>query len=78
MNGKVLRVLNVFLRGMTLVSKFSLIFVLAKYLDAAELGLYGLVVATVTYSLYLVGLDFYSYSNREIIKSSASDWGWMV
>jgi len=77
-NGKVLRVLNVFLRGMTLVSKFSLIFVLAKYLDAAELGLYGLVVATVTYSLYLVGLDFYSYSNREIIKSSASDWGWMV
>lgn len=53
---------------MTLASKFLLIFFLARFLPASELGLYGLLTATIAYTLYLVGLDFYIYTTREITK----------
>ena len=52
------RLFNMALRGLTLASKFLLIFFLARFLEPAELGLYGLVVATIGYALYLLGLDF--------------------
>lgn len=71
-----LYVANVFIRGLTLISKFVLLFVLARYLDVDELGLYGLVVATITYTIYPLGLEFYTYSTRELIKSPFSKrWG---
>ncbi|MCF5910119.1 hypothetical protein K3H35_15155 [Aeromonas veronii] len=71
-----LYIANVFIRGLTLISKFALLFLLARYLDVDELGLYGLVAATITYSIYLLGLEFYTYSTRELIKSPLSKrWG---
>lgn len=66
---------NVAIRGLTLVSKFLLIFFLARYLQPGELGLYGLLAATVGYSLYLLGFDFYTYSTRELLKHKRQDWG---
>jgi O-antigen/teichoic acid export membrane protein len=48
---------------------------LAKFLSPGELGTYGLVAAGVGYSIFLVGLDFYTYTTREIISSSRSHWG---
>ncbi|EKT4523073.1 hypothetical protein QEM13_002322 [Pseudomonas putida] len=69
------KLINVGLRGATLVSKFLLVLFLAKFLAPAELGLYGLIVASVSYALYLVGLDFYTYTTREIIKRNPGDWG---
>ena len=66
------RLLNLSLRAATLVSKFALIFVLAKFLEPAEVGLYGLVSATVGYCLFVVGLEFYTYSMRELIASPPS------
>ena len=63
------RLLNLSLRAATLVSKFALIFVLAKFLEPAEVGLYGLVAATIGYCLYVLGLEFYTYSMRELIAS---------
>jgi O-antigen/teichoic acid export membrane protein len=62
------RLSNIALRGATLASKFLLVFFLARFLAAGELGLYGLLTATIAYSLYLVGLDFYIYTTREITK----------
>lgn len=41
------RLLNLVLRGTTLVSKFALLFVLAKFLEPLEVGLYGLFSATI-------------------------------
>lgn len=71
-----LYIANVFIRGLTLISKFALLFMLARYLDVDELGLYGLVVATITYSIYPLGLEFYTYSTRELIKGPLSKrWG---
>lgn len=61
------RLINFVLRGATLGSRFALIFVLAKFLDPAEVGLYGLLTATMSYLLMAIGFDFYTYSTREII-----------
>ncbi|WP_374028788.1 lipopolysaccharide biosynthesis protein [Bdellovibrio bacteriovorus] len=63
------RVLNVALRGVTLLCKFLLVFFLAKFLPPDEVGLYGLLVGSIGYAIYLVGFEFYTFSTREIIRS---------
>lgn len=70
-----LPLLNISLRASTLLGKFLLIFFLARFLTPGELGLYGLLTATVGYALYAVGLDFYTYSTRELLKCERSVWG---
>lgn len=62
------RFLNIGVQGGTLVARFLFIFFLAKYLDPASVGYYGLFTVAVGYSLYFVGLDFYTYVTRELIK----------
>lgn len=69
---------NLILRGLTLVSKFVLIFFLAKYLNPDEVGLYGLLAASISYALYVVGLEFYTFSTREIIGRGPGDWLGMI
>lgn len=78
MKHTLIRLLNLGLRGATLVSKFLLIFLLARFLEPAELGLFGLVTVTISYSLYLLGFDFYIYTTREILKSRAEDRGQLL
>lgn len=72
------RLINIALRGMTLASKFLLIFFLARFLEPAELGLYGLLTATIGYALYLLGFDFYTFTTREILKRDRSEWGGLL
>lgn len=55
-----------------------LIFFLAKYIDAASVGYYGLFVAAVGYSIYFVGLDFYTYVTREVISAPVGKRGQML
>lgn len=69
------RLINMGLRGMTLASKFLLIVALAGFLEPHELGLYGLVAATIAYAIYPLGFDFYSYSTRELLKLGRPEWG---
>lgn len=66
--------INVGLRAFTLCSKFLLLIYLAKYLSLEQMGTYGLFAASVNYSLYLVGLDYYTYANREILARPKKDW----
>ncbi|ANJ55194.1 hypothetical protein PMA3_08490 [Pseudomonas silesiensis] len=72
------RLINIALRGMTLASKFLLIFFLARFLEPAELGLFGLLAATISYALYLLGFDFYTFTTREILKRDRSEWGGLL
>ena len=72
------RVLNIALRSATLASKFFLIFFLARFLEPAQLGLYGLLTATIGYSLYLLGFDFYTFTTREILKRDRKEWGGLL
>lgn len=72
------KIINIGLRGLTLASKFLLIFFLARFLEPGELGLYGLISATVGYSLYLLGFDFYTYSTREMLRTHRDRWGGLL
>lgn len=72
------RLLNVGLRSATLGTRFLFIFFLAKYLDPASVGYYGLFTATVGYAMYFVGLDFYTYVSREIVKTPAHQRGQLL
>lgn len=68
-----LSLFNLSIRGVNLASKFILIIFLAKLLDTQELGLYGIIVATINFAMYFIGLDFYVYSNRELLKCRDSE-----
>lgn len=69
------RLINVGLRGVTMVGRFLLIIFLAKYLEPSNVGLYSLLAVTVGYALFLLGFDFYIFTTREIIKLNAVEWG---
>jgi O-antigen/teichoic acid export membrane protein len=61
-------ILNVFFRGITLLSKFIFILFLGKYsLDETNLGVFGIFSTTIALLIYVIGFDFYVYNTREII-----------
>lgn len=66
------------LRGIALCAKFALTFSLARFLEPADVGLYGLVFATTTYVQFALGLDFYVYANRELIGAERHRWTSMM
>lgn len=72
------RALNVAMHGVTLASRFLLIFFLARFLEPAQLGLYGLLTVTIGYSLYFLGFDFYTFTTREILKRERHEWGGLL
>jgi O-antigen/teichoic acid export membrane protein len=72
---KINKIINIFLRSLTLLSKVFLIFFLAKYFEPNQLGLFGLIMATIGFSVYAVGLDFYTYTTRELLKYNKKKWG---
>lgn len=69
------RVINLFLRVLTLLSKFLIVVFLARFLSPESVGLYGLFVVTISYTLYLLGFDFYTFSSRDILKHDQTIWG---
>ena len=77
-HGTHIKLLNLSIRITTLACRFLFIFFLAKLLTPSEVGLYGLVTATVAYSLYFVGLDFYTYTTRELAGYNRERWGGLL
>ncbi|WP_133511737.1 lipopolysaccharide biosynthesis protein [Candidatus Thiosymbion oneisti] len=73
-----LRVANVALRGFAMGSKFVLIFVLARLLEPAELGLYGLFAITVRFGTLLIGGDYYIYAQRELLSEDRQRWSFVL
>jgi O-antigen/teichoic acid export membrane protein len=55
------------LRALTLVSRFLLSLLLARMLSPDEMGQYGLLTAVLAFALLAVGLEFYSYTLRELV-----------
>lgn len=68
------RLLSVGLRMSSLALRSVLVFLLARYLPPSDIGLYGLLVVTVAYAMYPLGLDFYTYSTREMLRSDRGRW----
>ncbi|MCF6251016.1 MAG: hypothetical protein L3J75_07070 [Methylococcaceae bacterium] len=72
------RLLNIALRGLSMGSRFLLIFALAKLLSPTELGSFGLMMATVSISVLIVGADYYTYSQRELLARPAEQWSFVI
>jgi O-antigen/teichoic acid export membrane protein len=58
------------LRALTLASRFLLSLLLARMLSPAEMGEYGLLTAALAFALLAVGLEFYSYTLRELVPAT--------
>ena len=67
--------INLALRGITLGSKFLLSIYLVKFLSLEANGEYGIFVATTSMLTYVLGLDFYSFNNREILQENSLESG---
>jgi O-antigen/teichoic acid export membrane protein len=74
----VIRLLNVGLRGISMGSRFLLIFALAKMFEPTELGLFGLMMATVSLSVLIIGADYYTYSQRELLARPHEQWSFVI
>lgn len=71
-------ILSIILRGITLLSKFFLLIYIAKVLPIEDLGVYGLFVATLGFFLYFLGVDFYTYTTRELIGLAKEKWIYII
>ncbi|MCO7634499.1 hypothetical protein NJF54_22025 [Pseudomonas guariconensis] len=65
-NRILLRVLNIGIRGGTVLGRFVLIMFLAKFLPEADVGKFGIFVATVLFCVLLVSFDFNKYMYGEL------------
>lgn len=72
------RIANISLRSLAMGSKFALVVVLARLLDPAAVGLYGLFTATIGFSVLVIGGDYYVYSQRELLSSSKERWSFIL
>ena len=65
------KVFNLFLRGLSSISKLALLIFIAKYHPLNETGIYGIIIGQLALGSLVIGYDFYSYSNREIVNQTA-------
>ena len=72
------RLLNIALRGLSMGSKLALVFGVAKLLEPAEVGLFGLMLATVVFSVLVIGADYYAYVQRELLARPAERWSFVI
>lgn len=68
------RLVPIGLRLFSLALRSVLVFLLARYLPPAQIGIYGLLVVTIAYVIFPLGFDFYTYSTREILRSDRARW----
>ncbi len=64
---------NLVLRGLAISGRFLVLIGIGRYLTEGDLGIYGLFYSTIILSLYFIGLDFYTFSTREIIAAEVTD-----
>jgi O-antigen/teichoic acid export membrane protein len=66
------RLVNLGLRGLTVLAKFLLSILIVKSLGVADLGVYGIFQTTLTLLVFALGFDFYTYNTREIPRGEQS------
>lgn len=72
------RGVSVGLRVAAMGSRFVLLLVLAKLLSPAQVGLFGLLLATISFSVLVIGGDFYTYSQRELMRKPRHRWSFVL
>ncbi|MEI7200953.1 hypothetical protein WCT67_12410 [Pectobacterium parvum] len=66
------------LRMSALGGKFFLIFVMMKDLTPSDVGFYGIYSSTIMICLYFAGMDFYTYSTRELLTRSHDEFWYII
>jgi O-antigen/teichoic acid export membrane protein len=72
------RLLNIALRSLSTGAKLVLIFGIVKLLKPTEVGLFGLMLATVTFSVLVIGADYYAYAQRELLARPSEHWSFVI
>jgi len=67
------KLLNLFLRAAGMGAKFVLILLLSKYYTDTDYRDLTLIMTFVTLSIYVIGVDFYNYSIRDILMGNEQD-----
>lgn len=65
---------NIIFRAATILLKFLLSIIIIKKISIEEYGVYGVFQSTVIIMSFVVGIDFYAYSSREILKKNAHNF----
>lgn len=63
---------------MVLGTQLVLIVILARILEPADLGLYGLVVATIGLSALIIGGDYYTFVHRELLSATPEEYWFFI
>jgi O-antigen/teichoic acid export membrane protein len=58
--------------------RFLLIVFLAKLLPESDLGSYGLLASSIGFSIIFLSMDYYSYSNRELLSSPKNQYNYII
>lgn len=61
--------LSIVIRGLSILSRFFLIFYLGKFLTVKEYGTYGILNSSLMLGVYIVGFDIYVFVSRELPRS---------
>ncbi len=77
-NEFMMRTLNVSLRGLSMGCRFILIIVIAKLLEPSQVGAFGLMLATISFSVLIIGADYYTYTQRELLARKADQWYFVI
>lgn len=64
------KLINLGLRIGGMGAKFLIIILMSKFLTDFDYGNFGLITTLVTILIYVLGIDFYNYSIRDILKES--------
>jgi O-antigen/teichoic acid export membrane protein len=65
---------NAALRALTLASKLVLLVVLGRTLATAQVGVFGLITATLAFAVQLVGLEYHQFNSRELVARPTNEW----
>lgn len=65
------KIFNVFLRISGIGSKFLVFTLLSKHFTNIEFGNYSLITSLITIMIFILGLDFYNFSIRDILKTKS-------
>lgn len=72
------RIGNILLRGFSMGSRLVLLVVLARFMSPADVGFYGLFTATLVFSVLVIGGDYYTYSQRELLSRPQPEWSFVL
>jgi O-antigen/teichoic acid export membrane protein len=67
-----LSVFILFVRGMTLASRFFLLAFMAGFLKPSDVGIWGIIGSTTVIAVLFLGLDFYVYNARNILSDKST------